>query len=60
MPSSWPIAISSTPDSKPDCYSGWGDVDRFVVVLLAILELRAIYFIGIWQLAWRQFHQIFF
>ncbi|QBN71741.1 hypothetical protein EBA13_07940 [Xanthomonas oryzae pv. oryzae] len=26
MPSSWPIAISSTPDSKPDCYSGWGDV----------------------------------
>ncbi len=24
MPSSWPIAISSTPDSKPDCYSGWG------------------------------------
>ncbi len=24
MPSSWPIAISSPPDSKPDCYSGWG------------------------------------
>ncbi|OLI06933.1 hypothetical protein DXO369_18460, partial [Xanthomonas oryzae pv. oryzae] len=20
------IAISSTPDAKPDCYSGWGDV----------------------------------
>ncbi|WP_258533289.1 site-specific DNA-methyltransferase, partial [Xanthomonas oryzae] len=25
-PSSWPIAISSPPDSKPDCYSGWGDI----------------------------------
>nr|WP_241148227.1 SymE family type I addiction module toxin [Xanthomonas axonopodis] len=26
MPNSWPIPISSTPDSKPGRYSGRGDV----------------------------------